>query len=247
MKLGRLRNRPTAEATRSYSFTSSDGTRCVAWRRYDGTFYTTQESEETADPLTDAVTTGAVDTLLELMTARGGLREQSILGCLPVHLAAIHGQEECLGILLTVLPEAINQRDKQEKTPLFLAVENDNVVCVEYLLEKGADPNIGNKDRETALHKACEHESPDMGALLLQNGAEVNRGCCRGWTALHEAVCHNNAEICDLLLRAGANLNRKNIYGITPFFLAAQAGCLEALTLLMDNGRLCLCRLGLLN
>ncbi|XP_063079587.1 ankyrin repeat and SOCS box protein 2-like isoform X2 [Engraulis encrasicolus] len=171
------------------------------------------------------------------MTARGGLREQpSILGCLPVHLAAIHGQEECLGILLTVLPEAINHRDEQEKTPLFLAVENDSVACVEYLLEKGADPNIGNTDRETPLHKACEHDNVDVVCSLLQYGAELDRACRRGWTPLHEAVCHNSVEICETLLRAGASLHRRNTYGITPFFLAAQAGCPEALALLINRG-----------
>lgn len=52
-----------------------------------------------------------------------------------------------------VQPELIDQGDKQEKTPLFLSVENDHTACVEYLLEKGADPNRGNQDRETALHK----------------------------------------------------------------------------------------------
>lgn len=55
----------------------------------------------TTDPLTAAVMSGSVDALVEIIKARGGLREQSILGCLPVHLAAIHGQEECLRILLT--------------------------------------------------------------------------------------------------------------------------------------------------
>ncbi|KAG5276632.1 hypothetical protein AALO_G00107870 [Alosa alosa] len=236
MKLDHLHNFPTSEATRSYSFTCSDGTRCVAWRRYDGTFYTTQEPEVTADPLTTAVTSGSVDTLLELLQTRQHLREESIQGYRPVHLAAIHGQEECLRILLTVQPEVIDQCDKQEKTPLFLAVENDHMACVEYLLEKGADINIGNKDRETALHKACEQENADVVELLLTYGAGVNWACCRGWTPVHEAVCRNNVEICGMLLRAGANLNQRNSYGITPFFLAAQTGSQEVLTFLMNNG-----------
>lgn len=77
-----------------------------------------------------------------------------------------------------------------------------------------------------------------MVELLLNYGAGVNRGCSRGWTALHEAVCRNNVEICAMLLRAGANLNQRNIYGITPFFLAAQTGSGEALTLLLNHGGL---------
>lgn len=52
-----------------------------------------------------------------------------------------------------VHPELIDRCDLKQRTPLFLAVENDQVASVECLLDWGADPNIGNKDRETPLYK----------------------------------------------------------------------------------------------
>ncbi|KAL7871640.1 hypothetical protein SRHO_G00066230 [Serrasalmus rhombeus] len=227
-------NVSTSEATRSYSFLSSDGTRCVAWRRYDGTFYTTKEPEELIDPVVGAIQSGNVDVLLEMIAAGRSLRERSQQGWISLHEAAAHGQEECLHVLLTVHPELINRRDLKQRTPLFLAVESDQLACVECLLDWGADPNIGNKDRETPLHEACEVENAEMVKLLLNAGADVNKSCIQGWTALHEAVCKNNVEICEILLKAGAKISTPNMYGLTPVFVAAQTGNVEALSLLIQ-------------
>jgi len=73
-------------------------------------------------------------------------------------------------------------------------------------------------------------------ALLLDFGARVNKQCIQGWTALHEAVSRNNVEICEMLVKAGAKLSATNIYGISPLFVAAQSGHVQALTFLINNG-----------
>ncbi|KAL6486469.1 hypothetical protein MHYP_G00058610 [Metynnis hypsauchen] len=236
MKAEILLNVSTSEATRSYSFLNSDGTRCVAWRRYDGTFYTTKEPEELIDPVVGAIQSGSVGVLLEMIAAGRSLRERSQQGWISLHEAAAHGQEECLHVLLTVHPELINRRDLKQRTPLFLAVESDQLACVECLLDWGADPNIGNKDRETPLYEACEVENAEIVKLLLNAGADVNKSCIQGWTALHEAVCRNNVEICEILLKAGAKISTPNMYGLTPIFVAAQTGNVEALSLLIQYG-----------
>lgn len=46
MKVDYLQNMPSSDATRSYTFTSNEGKRCVAWRRYDGSMLFTAEPEE---------------------------------------------------------------------------------------------------------------------------------------------------------------------------------------------------------
>jgi ankyrin repeat protein len=40
----------------------------------------------------------------------------------------------------------INDRDKDGETPLHYATRAENLNSVSYLLEKGADPTIGDKD-----------------------------------------------------------------------------------------------------
>ncbi|XP_022519181.2 ankyrin repeat and SOCS box protein 2-like [Astyanax mexicanus] len=237
MKAESLLNCPTSEATRSYTYISSDGTRCVAWRRYDGTFYTTKEPEDLIDPVVGVIRSGSVDVLLEMIMAGRNVRDRSQQqGWNTLHEAAAHGQDKCLRVLLTVHPELIDRCDMKRRTPLFVAVESDQVACVECLLNWGADPNISNKDRETALCKACDVENAEMVKLLLNVGADVNKSCSQGWTPLHEAVCRNNVEICEILLKAGAKICTPNTYGLTPVFVAAQTGNVEALGLLLQYG-----------
>ncbi|XP_066533928.1 ankyrin repeat and SOCS box protein 2-like [Hoplias malabaricus] len=236
MKAESFLNIANSEATRCYSFLSSDGTRFVAWRRYDGTFYTTKEPEEYIDPVFGAIQSGRVDVLLEIIATGRNIKERSQRGWTSLHEAASQGQEECLRVLLTVHPELINRRNLKQRTPLLLAVERDHVACVECLLDWGADPNIGNEARETPLHKACELENAEMVELLLNSGADVNKSCIQGWTALHESVCRNNVEICEILMKAKARINTPNMYGLTPIFVAAQTGNVEALNLLIQHG-----------
>ncbi|XP_067097552.1 ankyrin repeat and SOCS box protein 2-like [Osmerus mordax] len=236
MKLDPLRNVPTSEATRSYSFISGEGERCVAWRRYDGTLYVTTEAEEFLDPVVKAIKTKSVGSLREMVKRGAPLTGRNKLGWLPLHEAAVHGTKECLDILLKANPEVIDRCTLKQQTPLFLAVVVDNVICVQSLLERGANPDIADKDKETPLYKACEGDNCEIVALLLDFGARVNKQCIQGWTALHEAVSRNNVEICETLVKAGAKLSPVNIYGISPLFVAAQSGHVQALTFLMNNG-----------
>lgn len=75
-----------------------------------------------------------------------------------------------------------------------------------------------------------------MVVMLLKYSAAVNKNCIQGWTALHEAVCRNNVEICEILVKAGAKVSIPNMYGITPIFVAAQSGKVDALRFLLKNG-----------
>lgn len=80
-----------------------------------------------------------------------------------------------------------------------------------------------------------------MVAMLLNYGASVNKNCIQGWTALHESVCRNNVEICEMLVKAGAKVNMPNMYGITPIFVAAQSGKVDALRMLLKHGNIFHC------
>ncbi|KAI1897938.1 hypothetical protein AGOR_G00088440 [Albula goreensis] len=227
---------PSNEATRSYSFISDKGQRCVAWRRYDGSMYITQESEEPLDPIVEAIQKGAVETLIKMLWRGKSLANLNKQGWTPLHEAAFYGQEKCLQVILKAHPETIDSRTRKQQTPLLLAAAAERTGCIQHLLEMGADPNIPNKDGETPLYKACEKENPENVAILLNRGALVNKPCLQGWTALHEAVCRDNVEICEMLVRAGARLGATNMYGITPLFIAAQSGRDKALLFLIKKG-----------
>lgn len=64
----------------------------------------------------------------------------------------------------------------------------------------------------------------------------MNRSCSLGATALHEACRHSELKLCRMLLEAGANLQARNIYGIQPFFVAAQHGHVKIIRMLAKRG-----------
>ncbi|XP_696390.3 ankyrin repeat and SOCS box protein 2 isoform X3 [Danio rerio] len=218
-------------------FVTGYGKPMVAYRRYDGSMQLVPEPEEELEPIAKAISEGDVGTV-RLMVKQPGcnLLKPNKEGWIPLHEAAYYGQDQCVKILLRAQPGMINQRTLRDQTPLMLAVSRENLACVEILLEKGADPEIPNKEKETPLYKACEKENPALVAMLLNHGALVNKSCIQGWTALHESVCRNNVEICEMLMKAGAKVSLPNKYGITPIFVAAQSGKVEALRMLLKNG-----------
>lgn len=86
------------------------------------------------------------------------------------------------------------------------------------------------------LCSACSTRNVQMVRLLVRNGADVNHKCLDGWTALHESVLQNDLELCEVLVEHGAEINSRNIYRVTPLFLAAQCGHMEPLSFLIQKG-----------
>ncbi|TSR99383.1 Ankyrin repeat and SOCS box protein 2 [Bagarius yarrelli] len=219
-------------------FITGNGKRMMAYRTFDGTLIEVKpEAEEEVDPVLKAIRDGDVGTLRQLIKqADCNVLMPNEYGWIPLHEAAYYGQEQCIKALLRVQPGMINKRTLTDQTALLLAVTGEREECVACLLEKGADPDIANKDKETPLYKACEKENPAIVAMLLNHSAAVNKNCIQGWTALHESVCRSNLEICEMLIKAGAKISTTNIYGITPIFVAAQSGKLDSLRFLLKNG-----------
>ena len=83
---------------------------------------------------------------------------------------------------------------------------------------------------------ACERKNVEAVKILVQYKADTNHRCNRGWTALHESVARNDLEVMEILVGGGAKVESKNTYGITPFFVAAQSGQMEALRVLAKHG-----------
>ncbi|KAG5276639.1 hypothetical protein AALO_G00107960 [Alosa alosa] len=157
-------------------------------------------------------------------------------GWLHIHEAAQCGSMECLRVLINAFPELINKYTNNRHTPLHLAVVNKHLLCVQCLLEAGADPNIANDLGETPLYRACEKPTEEIVELLLMFGAKVSQASIEGVTPLHEAVRNKNLDICNLLVRARANIRARNTYGVEPLFMAAQVGSTEVITLLATYG-----------
>ena len=120
-------------------------------------------------------------------------------------------------------------------TPLFQAAIKDHKNVVQFLLDRGADPNKADNYGQTPLHYAALRGHKDVVKLLLDRGAQPNMYFL-GNTPLHEAACNGYKDVVELLLDRGAESNKRaGIDGFTPLHLAARYGHKNVVEHLLDR------------
>ncbi len=98
---------------------------------------------------------------------------------------------------------------------LFDCLRDNNLECVKYALQAGADVNTRGINDNTALIKACFHHSLEIVKELIRAGADVNLENTYGETALMGASSSGELEKVKELIRAGADVNARSINGNT--------------------------------
>jgi uncharacterized protein len=111
----------------------------------------------------------------------------------------------------------INAYDFKGYTPLILAVYNQNQDVVEFLLEKGADPNAKDAAGNTALMGVAFKGYTDLAEKLIRAGADVNLRNNNGAPALTFAATFGHTGIATLLLANGADIYLPDSKGKTPY------------------------------
>ena len=115
---------------------------------------------------------------------------------------------------------------------------------VEYLIRKGADVNLKDKEGKTALLWASSN-SLENAKILIANGAKVNEAANDGMTPFLQATLGVSSgkvpiEMCDLLRKNGANINaslqRKSAMGWTALHYAVVNGDAELVRYLIKHG-----------
>ena len=103
----------------------------------------------------------------------------------------------------------VNSKDSKGRTPLVLAIYNDDADVVRALLESGADVNARGKDGWTVLMDALNNNNPNLDTIkvLIEAGVDVNAKDKKGDTAL---MMVKSAEVANLLANAGANVNARD-------------------------------------
>ncbi|CAL8467651.1 g7189 [Coccomyxa elongata] len=205
-----------------------------------------------------------VEALLDL----GGpvlLLSKDILGCTPVHLAAVQNQVT----LILKLVEAL-LKDEGGKTPLheiarrrcmqdfmgFLHlgwdtatsedVEDGNLAQLSPAWEEAAKHLDLNRPGLAAVRKimgwsplhlaAMDGQVALIEKLVQEFGCSITARSANSWTPLHYAAAHNQVEAIKLLVRLGCEATVQDNVASTPLHVAAGEGHLEAIAALVSLG-----------
>lgn len=100
--------------------------------------------------------------------------------------------------------EMVNRADEDSWTPLFWAVQQENIPIIRLLLNAGADSNHMDNTGRTPLFDPCGDGNEKVFDLLMHYGASVNVTDNQGTTPLELAVAWGHYPIVAKLLEAGA-------------------------------------------
>lgn len=128
--------------------------------------------------------------------------------------------------------------NESRRTPLILAIGNQNIEMVELFINHGANINKPeSQSGQSPLILASGIGNYDLAELLIANGADVNAVCHRGQPVIIYPMSRENIEITNLLIKSGANINVTfNHDRATPLLLAVQRENVELVELLIAHG-----------
>jgi ankyrin repeat protein len=136
--------------------------------------------------------TEALDDLLQAGATPAGA------GLLALALARWGGAAQGTALPMNLLERGADPfgADARERTPLHLAVVNDQVELVHALLARGCDPNTRDRDGRTPLFAALEHGAQALPLVraLIAHGAHPEAADANGETPLGLALEHPEVE-----------------------------------------------------
>lgn len=130
----------------------------------------------------------------------------------------------------------VNKKDKENNTPLHIAVQNNSLELVKLLIEKGADVNATDKNGRTLLHIAVENNNLELVKLLIEKGVNKNTMDYFSWTPLITATNNGYLEIVEFLLEKDVLIDIIDGNGRTALTIAAMCNHLNIAKLLIEKG-----------
>lgn len=169
-------------------------------------------------------------------------------GRTPLHWAAARGSSELFTTLLGAgAAPSLEIKDSGGSAPLLIASTAGNLVGIQVMLERGADPNVGNTKGITPLHYAASKGHAELVRTLLQRGALVNARDGAKQCPLHRAASQGHDSVVRILLapperldggksHEKTRLNPQDRVGNTPLHLAMDSGHGSTAVLLLQAG-----------
>jgi uncharacterized protein len=126
-------------------------------------------------------------------------------------------------------------------TPAMLVLlkpqfEPKKELCVNFLIDNGADIRAKDKKGISVLTHAARIGNPHVVKNLVGHGASVHTKSPRGITALYAAAINGHTDIADFLINEGAEIDVRLIDGETPLMAAVWNGQVDMVDLLLKKG-----------
>ena len=191
-----------------------------------------------------------VERLVTGMNMDMRISQDDMEAMFPLLLATMVGDARVMRLLLRAGCDVNQMLEKPAfylsrfPTALHQAVHGGNSDVVQVLLEQpNIDLEVRNSDMHTPLLLASESGMLEIAKLLIRSMSDLNACDDRGNNALHIAISSTywNEDMVRLLIKSGVNINKLNHSGLTPVKIAALAGNLTVVRLLLQAG----CDLGL--
>lgn len=149
-----------------------------------------------------------------------------------------------LNELLGMLGLGDEKTEEVARTPLFEAVNSQDLSAIKKLIKSGSDVNEVDGEGNPVLLIAVLTREPKLVDGLLKLGADPNKARPDGKGPLFGAVRVGEDKICQLLLKAGAKVdatfsmdhNGTPVSGCTALYVAATLGQLSSCRVLLANG-----------
>ncbi|XP_068751972.1 uncharacterized protein [Montipora capricornis] len=156
-----------------------------------------------------------------------------------LHLAVMKGEEKIVRLLIEKGND-VNAVDEHKRSPLHVAVEQENSIPIIQLLLNHKDININAIDayKHTPIQLAAEKGNREAVRALLKKGADITKEDIVQNTAIHVAAEKGNFEVLTVILpEADPGLICKlNKHRNTPLHLAVRRKCLKTVAVLLRNG-----------
>ncbi|XP_028417540.1 ankyrin repeat, PH and SEC7 domain containing protein secG-like isoform X2 [Dendronephthya gigantea] len=153
-----------------------------------------------------------------------------------LHIAASHGHEECIRVLITKCGADMNIEDKFGYTPLFNAIITRHVQCAKLLLQHKALPNHKDTKGNSAAHLAASKGLIEvLQELVHHQGSHEHRNNA-GDLPLHEAALFQRLDIVKHIITSRCEVDVRNNQGLTPLHLCASVGSIAVCECLLKGG-----------
>ena len=137
---------------------------------------------------------------------------------------------------ITELPQTPQSQSPNERA-LIQSAYDGKLAEVEVLVAKGISVNLADMKKRTPLMLAAYNGHTSVVEFLYGKGADINAKDSGGQTALFYTSKRSFYETAEFLVKNGAEVNvQSKKKGITALMIAAAAGNVKMVRLLLDNG-----------